>query len=112
MSTISMASGITRGRATSCCFLGIRTATARGLCGAASDWVGSCAITTKRRHESAPLPTEALRRFLPYGIRFHSIGFAVLSNSEHGETFSSERGRLHGMVLDSPYCGRHHTLAY
>jgi len=32
-----------------CCFLGIRTATVKGLCGAASDWVGSCAITIERR---------------------------------------------------------------
>jgi hypothetical protein len=43
-----------QGKATSCCFLGIRTATARGLCGAGSDWVGFCAITIKRRREGAP----------------------------------------------------------
>ena len=55
MSSISMSSGITRGRATFCCFLGTRTATARRVCGAASDWVGSCAFTIGRRLDGAPV---------------------------------------------------------
>ena len=42
MSSISMPSGITMGRAMFCRFLGMCTATARGLSGAASDWVGFC----------------------------------------------------------------------
>jgi hypothetical protein len=46
-----------QGRAMFCCFLGICTATARGLCGAASDWVGFCAITIKRRCDRAPCPS-------------------------------------------------------
>src|SRR4030088_10221 len=53
MSTISMPSGITRGRATSCCFLGIRTAAGRGLFGARSVWVGFCASIIERRRDAA-----------------------------------------------------------
>ena len=41
----------TRGRATSCCFLGTRTAIARGRCGAARDWAGSCATIIARRRD-------------------------------------------------------------
>src|ERR1019366_5157149 len=54
MSNISMPSGIIRGRATSCCSLAIQASTARGLCNAASDRVGSCAITIKRRPDRTP----------------------------------------------------------
>src|SRR5262245_34183370 len=54
MSHISMPSGIIRGRATSCCSLAIQTATARALCNAASDWVGYCIITIKRRRDRTP----------------------------------------------------------
>src|SRR5271166_242098 len=46
-----MPSGIIKGSAMSCCSLGIRTFVARGLCSAASDWVGSCVITTAKRRE-------------------------------------------------------------
>ena len=45
--------GTTRGRATSCCFLGTRTAAARGRCSVASEWVGSCATIIVRRRDSA-----------------------------------------------------------
>src|SRR6202521_325777 len=45
---------IIRGRTTSCCFLAIQTSPPRGLCNAASDWVGSCAITIKRRRDRTP----------------------------------------------------------
>src|ERR1700686_2319954 len=49
-----MLSAIIRGRTTSCCSLALPTSTARGLCNAASDWVGSCAITIKRRPDRTP----------------------------------------------------------
>src|SRR5262249_19683076 len=50
-----MPSGITRARVTSCCSLVIRiSATSRSLFNAGSDWVGSCAITIKRRRDCIP----------------------------------------------------------
>ena len=50
-----MPSGITRARITSCCSLVIRiSATSRSLFNAGSDWVGSCAITIKRRRDRTP----------------------------------------------------------
>ena len=64
MSNISTLSGTTRGRATSCCFLGRRRGSARGRCGAASDWVGFCAIIIGRRRDGA----SAASVFWPYGF--------------------------------------------
>src|SRR6185436_14122156 len=49
-----MPSEIIRGRATSCCSLAVHTSAARDPCNAASDWVGSCAITIKRRRDRKP----------------------------------------------------------
>ena len=50
-----MPSGTTRARVTSCCSLVIRiSATSRSLFNAGSDWVGSCAITIKRRRNRTP----------------------------------------------------------
>src|SRR5438552_15260568 len=50
-----MPSGITRGRVTSCCFLVTPTSTASSsLFNVAIDWVGSCAITIKRRRDRTP----------------------------------------------------------
>src|SRR5262245_41455118 len=50
-----MPSGITRARVTSCCSLVIRiSAASRSLFNAGSDWVGSCAITIKRRRDPTP----------------------------------------------------------
>jgi hypothetical protein len=54
MSSITMRSGTTRGRATSCCSLGRRTSAASNPYDAASDWVGSCAITIKRQRDRRP----------------------------------------------------------
>src|SRR5215831_2166048 len=48
-----MPSAIIRERAMSSCSLVIPTSAARGLCHAASDWVGSFAITIKRQHKIA-----------------------------------------------------------
>jgi hypothetical protein len=59
------ASEIIRGRVTSCCFLGQTIGSARGLCGAAIDWVGFCAIIIKRRRDAA----SAGPVFWPYGMR-------------------------------------------
>jgi putative transposase len=56
ISNISMPSGITRGRAISCCSLGVRTAAARGLFNAASDWADSCVITIRRQRERGEPP--------------------------------------------------------
>jgi putative transposase len=42
-----------KGRAMSCCSLGIRTFVVRDLCKVARDWVGSCAITIAKRREGA-----------------------------------------------------------
>ena len=53
MSSITMLSAITRGRATPCRSPGIPAITGKGLCSAASDWVGCCDITIKRRREPA-----------------------------------------------------------
>ena len=53
-SNIIMPSAITRGRATSCCSLGLRTPAARDLFNAGSEWVGCCAITIKRRRDRTP----------------------------------------------------------
>jgi hypothetical protein len=58
MSNISMLSEITKGRAMSCCSLGIWTFVVRGLCKAARDWVGSCTITIAKRREGAGRPDE------------------------------------------------------
>ena len=53
MSTISMLSEIMRERITSCCFLRQTIGSARGLCGAAIDWVGFCATIIERRRDAA-----------------------------------------------------------
>src|SRR5438128_10707915 len=61
MSNISMLSGITKGKATSCCSLAIQTSTARSPCNAASDWVGSCAIIIeKQRDRTSKVQSEIL----------------------------------------------------
>src|SRR3979490_2195405 len=44
MSNISMPNGITKGRAMSCCSLGVQTPAATGMLNAASDWVACCVI--------------------------------------------------------------------
>ena len=44
MSNISMPNGITKGRAMSCCSLGVQTPAATGMFNAASDWVACCAV--------------------------------------------------------------------
>src|ERR1700682_1102051 len=49
-----MLSAIIRGKTTSCCSLGTGTSAASNACNAASDWVGSCAITIKRQHNPPP----------------------------------------------------------
>ena len=72
MSSITMLNGIIRGSAISCCSLGIGLATARGLCNAASDWVGFCVITIKRRREAAEAPFFGLR-YLGHMIKEGSI---------------------------------------
>src|SRR5262249_16439980 len=48
-----MPSAIIRERAMSSCSLVIPTSAARGLCHAASDWVGSFAISIRRQHKIA-----------------------------------------------------------
>ena len=53
--SIIMPSGTTRARVTSCCSLVIRiSAASRSLFNAGSDWVGSCAITIRRRRDRTP----------------------------------------------------------
>ena len=49
MSSISMASGTTRERATSCCFLRRQLDSVEGLRDAASDWEVSYATTIERQ---------------------------------------------------------------
>src|SRR5690349_15573017 len=51
MSNTSILSGIIRGRAMSCCSLGIQTPAASSPCNVVRDWAGSCAITIKRRRD-------------------------------------------------------------
>ena len=57
--------GTTKGRATSCCFLGTRTAAARGRCSVANDWAGSCATIIVRRRDGASVG----QIIWPYGKR-------------------------------------------
>src|SRR5258705_12720175 len=54
MSNISMPNGITKGRAMSCCSLGVRTSAATGLLNAASDWAACCVITIRRQRNGVP----------------------------------------------------------
>src|ERR1700691_1771554 len=60
-----MLSAIIRGRTTSCCFLTIQASPPEGLCNAARDWVGSCAITIKRRRDRTPSPVQSRTRTPP-----------------------------------------------
>src|ERR1017187_10233826 len=53
MSRIIMLSGITKGKATSCYFVGSPQLVAKNLCNVARGLVGSCAITIKRLGELA-----------------------------------------------------------
>src|ERR1019366_5989217 len=53
MSRIIMLSGITKGEATSCCFVGSPQLVGKTLCNVARGLVGSCAITIKRLRELA-----------------------------------------------------------
>lgn len=53
MSTISMLSETTKGRAMSCCSHGRGIASARDPCGVTSDWAAFCATTFERRRDGA-----------------------------------------------------------
>src|ERR1035437_5230505 len=53
MSRITMLSGITKGKATSFCFVGSPQLVGKTLCNVARGLVGSCAITIKRLRELA-----------------------------------------------------------
>jgi len=54
MSSITMPNAITRGRAMSCCSLGVQTPAATGMFNAASDWADCCAITIRRQRNGVP----------------------------------------------------------
>src|SRR3977135_1861013 len=54
MSNISMPNGITKGRAMSCCSLGVEQSAAPGLFNAASDWAACCVITIGRQRNGVP----------------------------------------------------------
>src|SRR5258708_15248738 len=81
MLTILMPSEIIKGKVTSCCFLGQTIGSARGLCGAALDWVGFCATIIERRRDAASagsvfwpyekVALHLLRRDRPQAIRAH-----------------------------------------
>src|SRR5713226_1523826 len=51
---ISMPNGITKGRAMSCCSLGVPTTAATGMFNAASDWAACCVITIRRQRNGVP----------------------------------------------------------
>jgi hypothetical protein len=53
MSRIIMLSGIIKGKATSCCFVGSPQLVAKNQCNVAKGWVGCYAITIKMRREPA-----------------------------------------------------------
>src|SRR6266404_5212472 len=55
MSNIFTPNGTTKGRAMSCCSLGVQTPAATGLFSAASDWAACCVITIRRQHELGAL---------------------------------------------------------
>jgi hypothetical protein len=48
------ANGITKGRAMSCCSLGVQTPAATGMFNAASDWAACCVITIRRQRNGVP----------------------------------------------------------
>src|SRR5260370_7727992 len=79
MASISMLSAITRGGATSCCSVVTQTPAAGGLCNAASDWVGSCVTTVKRRRDQ------------PTGLR-DEMGYANKANRVRPADRSGDRG--------------------
>ena len=102
-SSISMQSG---GRATSCCFLGLRTAIPKAQCGAASDWAGSCAIIIERRRDGALVGSV----FWPYG-RSNATSGVRLSRTKmqprlsHSRTVHCARYRRKGAELASGIIG-------
>ena len=53
MLRITMLSGIIKGKATSCCFVGSPKLVVKNLCNVARGWVGCYAITIKMRREPA-----------------------------------------------------------
>src|ERR1035437_9539323 len=53
MSRIIMLSGIIKGKATPCCFVGSPQLVAKNLCNVARGWAGCYAITIKLRREPA-----------------------------------------------------------
>ena len=85
MLTISMPSEIIKGKVRSCCFLGQTIGSARGLCGAAIDWVGFCATIIESRRDDA----SAGSVFEPYEIWAAPEGISVRLS----------RPRLHVNVL-------------
>ena len=60
MSSITMRSAITRGRAISCCSLGVRTSTTRSPFNVASDWADSCVTTIRRQRKKRGTPQRLL----------------------------------------------------
>jgi len=54
MSNISMPNGITKGRAMSCCSLGVQTPAATGTFNAVSEWAACCVITIRRQRNGVP----------------------------------------------------------
>jgi hypothetical protein len=70
-----------QGKGNACCFLGQTIGSAMDLCGAASDWAGSCAITIERRRDVGfqdsrdrqprsghRTPAKCTRRLVPRGM--------------------------------------------
>src|SRR5262249_17771225 len=74
-----MPSGITWARVTSCCSLVIRiSATSRSLFNAGSDWVGSCAITIKRRRDRTPIGSIPELRFCATRLEIKEVAEPAL----------------------------------
>src|SRR5215831_10881725 len=89
-----MPSEITRARVTSCCSLVIRiSATSRSLFNAGSDWVGSCAITIKRRRD--PTPKGSIPKLRYCAMRLGNRG-------SRGSRFATRRPNSASGKLDRP----------
>ena len=99
MLNISMLSGITKGRTISCCSLGVQTSAATSMFNAASEWAGSCTITTAKRRERGGESPDGIfdhTRLLPCRPRAPSKGGDHGQRSliaRHASTTSADRNQ-------------------
>src|ERR1022692_1713710 len=89
-----MLSGIIKGKATSCCFVGSPQLVAKNLCNVARGLVGSCAITIKRLRELAGRSrTMAVR--LRLGRAYAKADALLMTMTTGGLTMATAAPRPH-----------------